>query len=126
MLDLNYVKNLVGRHQSKAIEHKKKLETNTGTGWIEIEDIVSYWTHEEVLYLSLNTMDSIRFCLKKVNKEKFIPELKRVISLDTDDLIEAYFYYYRQKCKRGERKTTRMDMEGKASEEYLDRVFPQK
>jgi len=125
MLTIDYVKSLIDRHQKKAVEHIEILKCVRNGGvslWCRNEDIVEYWSHLEVAYIPLNTIDYIDYYLKRVQVTSFIAELDKVKSTAPCKLCDLYFEHL-SRCWR-KQGIARPDISRNcASEEFLDRVF---
>lgn len=125
MLTLDHVTRLVDRHQKKAAEHIEFLKDIKDGGvclWLRNEDIVVYWSHLEVGYLPLNTLDYIDYYLKRVQVTGFIDELEKIKGTNPEKLYDLYFDHLSRYWKK--QGTGRPEISKDcASEEFLDRVF---
>ncbi|MBS4429254.1 hypothetical protein SOV92_14800 [Pectobacterium brasiliense] len=127
MLDMNYVNSLIDKHQIKAAEHIKQLEGKVANnqlnehGWVYCEDIASYWSHSEVMYIPFTTIGYLDFLSKQIHAQSFINELRKIVSMDKNELEKLYFENTFSYWKH--RNITRSIVNDKASEEFLDRVF---
>lgn len=125
MLTLDHVKSLVDRHQKKAAEHIEFLKVIKNGGvslWLRNEDIVLYWSHLEVGYLPLNTLDYIDYYLKRVQVTAFIDELDKIKGTNAEKLHDLYFDHLSRYWKKQGVRRPEISKEY-ASEEFLDRVF---
>ncbi len=83
---------------------------------------MSYWSHPEVAYLTLNSLDYIDNYLRCVKVADFIRELDKVKSAAPKNLEDSYFK--RLSCIWGKQGITRSEIsKDKASKDFLDRVF---
>ncbi|WP_146042624.1 MULTISPECIES: hypothetical protein [unclassified Pseudomonas] len=128
MLSIEYVKELVEKHQEKAADHierlKAKIENkdNEVSDWVYDEDITLYWSHPDVLYLPLNSCDFINYYLRGVHAVSFIMSLEKITNADRDKLEGLYFEHVSDYWKK--QGVTRSGIpKGFASEGFLDRVF---
>lgn len=125
MLTIDYVKSLVDRHQKKAAEHIELLKAKKDgevSVWLREEGVVLYWSHSEVTYLPLNSLDYIDNYLRCVKVTAFIEELDKVKSAAPGKLEELYFKHL--SCSWRRQGIARSEIsKDKASEEFLDRVF---
>jgi hypothetical protein len=125
MLTIDYVKSLVDRHQKKAAEHIELLKAKKDgevSVWFREEGVVLYWSHSEVTYLPLNSLDYIDNYLRCVKVTAFIEELDKVKSAAPGKLEKLYFEHL--SCSWRRQGIARSEIsKDKASEEFLDRVF---
>lgn len=128
MLNIEYVKNLIERHQKKATDHierlkaKIEIEDSEASNWVYDEDIALYWSHSEALYLALNSCDLINYYLRSVQAVAFIRNLEKITNADRNKLEELYFEHASDYWKKQgiTRSAVPKDL---ASEGFLDRVF---
>jgi hypothetical protein len=125
MLDMKYVENLIKRHKKKAVEHIEQLKTKIEnkeaeeTGWVSANDIATYWSHPEVTYLPLQTLDLIDFNLKRVRAKDFYENLEEILNIDDEQLKVLYFNFY----QLNRRETATIQIGCDVSDEFLERVF---
>lgn len=126
MLDMCYVRSLIKKHKLKAAEDIKELDSKitnqaNGASWVSCECIVEYWSHSEVTYLPINTMDYLNFYSKKVKVLSFIDELNNIIAKSDCELEKRYFERVSSDWKR--QGIIRSDVQQCATDEFLDHVF---
>ncbi|MEQ9770971.1 hypothetical protein ABRQ03_08900 [Pectobacterium jejuense] len=129
MLDMNYVSSMIDRHQIKAAAHIKQLEGKIANnqlnerGWVYCEDIASYWSHCEVMYIPFTTIGYLDSSSKKIHANNFINELQKIVLMDKNKLEKSYFDRVLCDCKRQGITRSAVKEKKSVSEEYLDRVF---
>ncbi|WP_211005910.1 MULTISPECIES: hypothetical protein [Pectobacterium] len=126
MLDMCYVRRLIKKHKSKAAKDIRELYGEIENqlnepSWVRCARIVEYWSHSEVTYLPINTMDYINFYSKQVRVRCFINELNIIITKSNYELECGYFEYVSSDWKR--QGITRSDVQHCATGEFLDHIF---
>ena len=128
MLNTEHVKNLIKEHQKKAADHVERLKAKTEqkeigfSGWIHDEEIARYWSHSDVLYLSLNSCDFVDYYSKNVYATGFIMDLEKIKMTDSHKLEKLYFEHV-STCWRRQGITRSKIPKASASKDFLDRVF---
>lgn len=129
MLDMNYVSSLIDKHQIKAAEHTKQLQGKVANdqldqyGWVYCEDIASYWSHPEVMYIPFTTIGYLDCFSKQIHARNFINELRNIVSMDKNKLEESYFDSVSFDWKSNGLTRSEIKERISVSEEYLDRIF---
>lgn len=125
MLTIDHVKSLIDRHQKKAAAHIELLKAKKDGGvsvCLREEDVAVYWSHPEVSYLPLNTLDYINYYKKCVQVPDFIGELDKIKSAAPEKLEELYFEHLSREWRMQGVARSGISKD-EASEEFLDRVF---
>ncbi|MCE4052416.1 hypothetical protein [Pseudomonas sp. Au-Pse12] len=125
MLTIDHVKSLIDRHQKKAAAHIELLKAKKDGGvsvCLREEGVAVYWSHPEVSYLSLNTLDYINYYKEFVRVPGFIDELDKIKSAAPEKLEELYFGSLSREWRIQGVVRSGISKD-EASEEFLDRVF---
>lgn len=130
MSSIERVRELIKRHQQDAAEHierlKAKIELKDGREdvWVcdeDNKDIVECWSHSDVSYLCLDTLNCIDFSSSGLRVVALVGELGKVKGADLDRLEELYFEDLIECWKKGG--VTRSIVSERYDAEFLNRVF---